>query len=183
MGQCFFFWPLREFNSWDSVFLFRGKGLNSHNASNCREMCVLYAMLNWLRYGLAYVESVGYSFRNIIDEYMERCLRFGRCWWLMLVFSWGMCDGTIFAFCFRMSRKTRRKRKTRLRLSRQQKRRLGGWQNEDHFTDCDSWNKSLFLLLYNSFTKSSAPCPGTCVQMLGNITECIGYLRHLQRFF
>jgi len=48
-GQCFSFRPMREFNSWDSIFLFRGKGLNSHNVSiNCKEMCVLYAMLNWL---------------------------------------------------------------------------------------------------------------------------------------
>lgn len=165
------------------VFLFRGEGLNSYNVSiNCKEMCVLYAVLNWLRYGLAHVESLGCNFRNIISEERERCLRVGSCWWLMLIFSWGMCDGTIFAFCFRMSRKTRRKRKTRLRWSRQQKS-LGGWQNEDHFTDCDSWNKSLFLLLHNSFTKCSALCPGTCVQMRGNIAECIGYLRHSQCLF
>lgn len=88
MGQCFSFRPLREFNSWDSVFLFGGKGLNSHNVSiNCKEMCVLYAMLNWLRYGLAHVESLGYNFRIVIGEDMERCLRLGSCWWLKLIFS------------------------------------------------------------------------------------------------
>jgi hypothetical protein len=43
VGQCFSFWPLREFNPWDGVFPFRGKGLNSYNVSiSCKEMCVLY---------------------------------------------------------------------------------------------------------------------------------------------
>jgi hypothetical protein len=79
---------LREFNSWDSVFLFGGKGLNSHNVSvNCKEMCIPYAMLNWLRYRLAHVESVGNNFRIIIGEDMEGCLRVGSCWWLILIFS------------------------------------------------------------------------------------------------
>ena len=41
---------------------------------NYKEMCVLYAVLNWLRYGFANVESLVYSCRIIIGEDRERCL-------------------------------------------------------------------------------------------------------------
>jgi hypothetical protein len=54
---------------------------------NFKEMSVLYAILNWLRYGFAHVESLGYSFRIIIGEDREKCMRVGSCWWLMLTFS------------------------------------------------------------------------------------------------
>jgi hypothetical protein len=73
---------LREFNPWDGVFPFRGKGLNSYNVSiKCKKMCVLYGLLNWWSYGFAHVESLGYNFRNIIGEERERCLRV----WKLLV--------------------------------------------------------------------------------------------------
>jgi hypothetical protein len=54
---------------------------------NCKEMCVLDAILTSLRYGFANVEHLGYSFRIVIDEDRERCMRVGSYWWLMLTFS------------------------------------------------------------------------------------------------
>jgi hypothetical protein len=62
--------------------------LNNCNLSmNCKEMCVLYAVLNWMRYGFAHIQHLVYSFRITVGEERERYMRVISCCWLMRIYS------------------------------------------------------------------------------------------------